>query len=248
MSDPVTLAILGLAFISGLTTLLGVVLAFLIGHKPKVIATGMGFSAGIMLLIASFELIPEAIRLTGIIKTIAALAIGGLVLAFLNWLLPHTHLLEEKGVLGARMKRTAYLVALGLILHDFPEGFGLANAYIVSWTLGIQLALAIAAHNIPEGFAMAVPAVALKRRRFLFTVALASSLAEPSGAALGLIAVHVRPDTTPLFMAFAAGAMIFVSIHELLPMAATYGKSAFLALGVLLSAAVYTGLIIVFPD
>ena len=73
-----------------------------------------------------------------------------------------------------------------------------------------------------------------------------SGLAEPLGAVFGLVAVSVAPTLNPLFMAFAAGAMIFVSIHELYPMAQKYKKLSFFALGIGFSLIVYFGLILIF--
>lgn len=137
------------------------------------------------------------------------------------------------------MLKTAYLVAFGLILHDVPEGFAMANSYIASPSLGMLVALAIAIHNIPEEFAMAVPIVMVKKRRFLYTAAFLSGLIEPLGAVIGLVAVHFHPALNPLFMAFAAGAMVFVSVHELLPMARRYHKAQLFVLGAILSVFVY---------
>jgi len=232
-------AVLLLAALSVLTTLAGVTLAIYIGKNVRAIAIGIGFSAGIMLLISFFELIPEAIDGSNITITATACLSGMLVLAILHWVIPHTHLVEEKGVFNRRLVKTAYLVAFGLILHDVPEGFAMANAYIASPSLGIMVALAIAVHNIPEEFAMAAPIVTVKNKRFLYTAAFLSGLAEPLGAISGLMAVHFHPVLNPLFMAFAAGAMIFVSVHELLPMAKKYQELHLFILGMIASVFTY---------
>lgn len=94
---------------------------------------------------------------------------------------------------------------------------------------------------------MAVPIVMVKRKRFLYTAAFLSGLAEPLGAAAGLVAVHFHPMLNPLFMAFAAGAMVFVSIHELLPMARRYRKTWLFVLGAAISLFVYALLETVVP-
>jgi len=138
-------------------------------------------------------------------------------------------------------------VAFGLILHDVPEGFAMANSYIASPSLGVLVALAIAIHNVPEEFAMAVPIVMIKRRRFLYIAAFLSGLAEPLGAVVGLVAVHFHPMLNPLFMAFAAGAMVFVSVHELLPMARRYHKTRLFVLGAIISVFVYALLAALVP-
>ena len=165
-----------------------------------------------------------------------------LIVAVLHWIIPHTHLVEERGMLNPALLRSAYLVAFGLILHDVPEGFAMANAYVASPSLGVMVAVAIALHNIPEEFAMAVPIVAVRKQRLLYAAAFLSGLAEPLGALIGLAAVQVYPGLNPLFMAFAAGAMIFVSVHELLPMARRYGNIGLFITGGTASAFVYFAL------
>jgi len=241
-------AILMLASLSVITTLLGVTLAIYVGKSERVIAVGIGFSAGIMLLISFFELMPAAMGEAGIGITSIAFILGMLIVAVLHWIIPHTHLVEEKGAFRQTLLRTAYLVAFGLILHDVPEGFAMANSYIASPSLGVLVALAIAIHNIPEEFAMAVPIVMVKSRRFLYMAAFLSGLAEPLGAVIGLVAVHFHPAFNPMFMAFAAGAMVFVSVHELLPMARRYHNTHLFTLGAIISVFVYALLATLIPE
>jgi len=241
------IAVLLLAFLSVFTTLLGVTFAIYIGKNERAIAIGIGFSAGIMLLISFFELIPVAIDKTNIAITAIACILGMLIIAVLHWLIPHTHLIEEKGAYNRTALKAAYLVAFGLVLHDVPEGFAMANSYIASPSLGILVALGIAIHNIPEEFAMAVPIITVKKKRFLYTAAFLSGLAEPLGAIIGLLAVHFHPVFNPLFMAFAAGAMIFVSVHELLPMARRYHNIQLFILGMIVSVFIYALLTAVVP-
>ncbi|WP_455208895.1 ZIP family metal transporter [Kaarinaea lacus] len=124
----------------------------------------------------------------------------------------------------------------------------MANAYITSPGTGLSVALVIALHNIPEEFAIAVPVAVPKSRRFLFGAAILSGLAEPVGASIGLFASNVSPELVLLFMAFAAGAMIFVSLHELVPMAKQYGKLQFFGLGILTSVVMYMMLILIIPE
>jgi zinc transporter, ZIP family len=240
-------AVISLALLSGITTLIGVGLALWLGNSATGITVGMGFSAGIMILISTVELIPESVSDVGLLKTLVTVALGAGVVASLHVIIPHTHLIEEKGRLDARQLKGAYLVAFGLILHDFPEGFAMANSYVASPSLGILVSLAIALHNVPEEFAMAAPAVALRKRRFLFIAALVSALAEPAGAVLGLVAVHLDPGLNPHFMAFAAGAMVFVSLHELFPMARRYGAIHLFGVGAGASVVTYGLLSLAIP-
>jgi ZIP family zinc transporter len=242
------ISVLILAFLSVFTTLLGVALAIYVGKNETAIAVGIGFSAGIMLLVSLFELVPEAVGNTSLELALTACALGMLIVAALHWVIPHTHLVDEKGAFRQTALRTAYLVAFGLILHDVPEGFAMANSYIASPSMGILVAVAIAIHNIPEEFAMAVPIVSVKSRRFLYTAAFLSGLAEPLGAIVGLLAISLHPSLIPFFMAFAAGAMIFVSVHELLPMAKRYQKTNLFILGAVISMFVYALLATLIPE
>ena len=232
-------AVIALSLLSVFTTVAGVALALRFRESEKGIALGIGFAAGIMLQISFLELIPEAAAEAGPWATLAAAGLGGLLLFGLHLAIPHTHLVKEESGIGSGTLKSAYLVVFGLILHDLPEGFAMANSYIASPSLGILVAVAIALHNLPEEFAMAVPVVLVKRKRFLYASAALSALAEPAGAILGLVAVDLLPALNPLFMAFAAGAMIFVSLHELVPMARKYGNMPLFAAGMGMSGVVY---------
>jgi zinc transporter, ZIP family len=124
----------------------------------------------------------------------------------------------------------------------------MANAYVASPSMGLMVALAIALHNIPEEFAMAAPLVAVSKRRTLLIAAFLSGLAEPLGALVGLMVVHNYPLFNPIFMAFAAGAMIFISLHELLPMAQLYRQTGLFVAGSLLSVVIYLVMALLLPE
>jgi len=234
------IAVLLLSLLSLVTTAIGVALALWVRENARAIAAGIGFSTGIMLLISSLELLPEASASMGLGATALSTAAGAGLVWTANVIVPHTHLIEEtSSILDPKVIRSAYLVVFGLILHDVPEGFAMATAYVESPNLGVLVAVAIALHNVPEEFAMSVPAVTARSTRFLFGAAALSALAEPAGAVLGLVAVGVAPGLNTLLMAFAAGAMIFVSIHELIPMARRYRQPGFFITGVGVSVLVY---------
>lgn len=229
-------AVLLLSLLSVVTTSIGVLLSLLIRENARAIAFGIGFSAGIMVLVSVFELVPEAHSAIGASRTAAALAGGAMLLLGLNFAIPHSHLVREHGLGDTRLITSIYLVVFGLIIHDVPEGFAMANSYIADPSLGLLVGLAIALHNLPEEMAMAVPAIKLKSTRFMLGAATLSALAEPAGAAIGLLAVEAIADLNGYFLAFAAGAMLFVSFHELMPMARRYKSLQWFVAGVLVSA------------
>jgi len=232
-------AILLLSLLSCITTCLGVALALRLRRADASIAGGIGFSVGIMILVSVLDLIPASIAAMGVGAAIGSAGAGAALIWVAHVVIPHTHLVEEKGIADKALIRSVYLVVFGLILHDVPEGFAMANAYVASPALGVLMALAIALHNLPEEFAMSVPAVMLKSRHFLFIAALLSALAEPLGAVIGLVAVGIAPALNAHFLAVAAGAMIFVSIHELIPMARRYRHIGLFVGGIAASALVY---------
>lgn len=232
-------AVLLLSLTSVLTTWIGVTLAIRLRDSGRAIAAGIGFSAGLMLLVSLLELVPASIGSMGSRATATSVALGVGLVWTAHLVLPHTHLVAEKGIADRALIRAAYLVVFGLVLHDAPEGFAMANAYIATPSLGVLVALAIALHNIPEEFAMAVPAVMLRSRRVLYGAAFLSALAEPLSAIIGLVATEIEPALNAHFMALAAGAMSFVAVHELIPMARRYRHPRQLIAGMLLSVLVY---------
>lgn len=244
-----SLAVIILSLLSGMTTIIGFALALIFKKNSKAIVIGMGFAAGIMLLLSIFELIPESLSAISPLSALIAAGFGALVLALLNLLIPHTHFFKEKGLIDKSFLKSAYLIAFGLILHDFPEGFAMANSYIFSPNLGIFVAIGIALHNIPEEFAIAAPLVASgSKKSTLFKTALISGLAEPAGAILGLLAVSLFSFLNPYFMAFAAGAMIFISLHELLPIAKRCKRPLLFVIGVIFSIIIYLVLNLIIPE
>jgi zinc transporter, ZIP family len=241
VSDEYSIIVL-LAFLSVFSTLIGIGLALLCVkcfRGTKAIVFGISFSAGIMLLISALELFPESLREAGVSSSLLALVVGIFFFVLLNALLPHFHMSHEDGLAKNKIIRVAFLVALGLLIHDFPEGFAMANSYLVSPKLGILIALGITIHNIPEEFAIAIPLALAQKKKMMFIVGLLSALAEPAGAVVGIAAVHYFSYLNFFFLSFAAGAMIFISFHELIPVALRYKQLSSLAGGLAASALVY---------
>jgi ZIP family zinc transporter len=235
-------AVILLSLLSCVTVLLGVAAALRLRENARALAAGIGFSVGIMVLVSVLELIPESVGAIGVGATLGTAGAGAALVWTAHLVIPHTHLVKERGIADTKLVRTAYLVAFGLILHDVPEGFAMANAYVASPALGALVGLAIALHNVPEEFAMAVPLVMLRSRASLYGAAALSALAEPLGAVIGLAAVGAAPSLNAHFLALAAGAMLFVSVHELVPMARRYRHLGFFSRGILLGALVYASL------
>jgi len=126
------------------------------------------------------------------------------------------------------------LTAVGIAIHNFPEGLVVLSGAASSPELGVMLAVAIALHYIPEGIAVAVPiAAATGRRTTAFWYSFLSGLAEPIGALMGAIVLmhFMTPAVTGFMLAGVAGLMVFISLDELLPTANQYGEGHAATLG-----------------
>jgi len=222
---------------------------YLTKNRKNFIVIGISFSTGIMVLVSVFELVPAAL-INGSFFSVATAVLAGIFLAVLaNHLVPHSHIIKEEHRHRRIALKTAYLIAAGLILHDFPEGFAMANSYVYAPSLGIIVAMAIALHNIPEEFAMAMPLIAAgEKKKTIYKIAFLSGLAEPVGAVICLLAIQFFIGLNAWLMAFAAGIMVYVAIHELWPMARSYEKPRYLPIGILLSLIVYLILIYAVPS
>lgn len=242
MDSQTALIILALASLAGLATLLGVGLALWLGRNERAISLGMGLSAGLMVCMSLLDLLPGAMAYATATTVWAAALLGAGAIAILHYVIPHIHLQEELAIgpyKSRSMLHASLLVAFGLVLHDFPEGMALANAYVASPKLGLLVAIAILLHNIPEQFAIAMPAVKTGRKRLLFIMAFVAGLAEPLGALLGIILINLEPGWHAAMMALAAGAMIYVSFHELLPLARRFAAPVWVLSGILLGVLLY---------
>ncbi len=194
----------------------------------------LGFAAGVMIAASYWSLLAPAIALaaeTGgrpwVAPLIGFLA-GGAFLWGVDKVLPHLHPgLEMKQAEGIKTQwQRSVLLVLAITLHNIPEGmavgvaFGALGQGVESATLGgaVALAIGLGLQNFPEGIAVAVP---LRRegisRRKCFWFGQLSAVVEPIGAVLAAALVMVMRPVLPYALAFAAGAMIYVVVEELIP-------------------------------
>lgn len=208
------------AFLAGLSTVAGVGILALFGKPgPKVLAGLLSFAGGIMIAISFFELLPDAVHHGSLWLTLAGFSVGMLLLYRVDELLPRNAEGGETGTLSAaQLRRSGYLVLAGIGLHNLPEGLAIGAGLEASPQLGLALTLAIALHNLPEGIAIAAPLHAagepLKKVALL---TLAAGMLTPVGAVLGLLLFRLSGAFVGSGMAFAAGAMVYIALSELLP-------------------------------
>ncbi len=134
------------------------------------------------------------------------------------------------------LKRTGIFTALGIAIHNLPEGLAVfAGVSTGNTALGLLVATAIALHNIPEGITVSVPIKeATGSSKMAFLISFASGMAEPIGALLGylILSPFLTPSLIAGLLAFAAGIMVYISLDELIPATLQYGTAHLMILGI----------------
>lgn len=188
----------------------------------------LGFAAGMMLAASSFSLILPGIDaargmtgsgLLAALTVVLGLALGVMLMLGMDRFTPHTH--ESCGDCGPGAERLnrVWLFVLAITLHNLPEGMAMGVSFAQGdVSVGLPLATAIAIQDIPEGLAvvMALRAAGVRNLHAVLLAA-ASGLMEPLGALLGLGLTGGFPLAYPVGLGLAAGAMIFVVSHEVIP-------------------------------
>jgi len=187
----------------------------------------MGFTAGVMLAATTFSLLVPALDRGGVGEVVAGLLAGAACLAVLDRLVPHLHArFVERGRTGLARRdgdpaaqRRGLLLLIAMAIHNVPEGMAVGLAFAAGGTeIGIPIALAIGIQNIPEGFAAAAPLLdGGASRRQAFGFASATGAFEPPAAFVAIAVAAVAAVLLPAGLAFAAGAMLYVVMDELVP-------------------------------
>lgn len=249
--NPISQAVLATLFTWFLTALGAALVFFFKKINRNVLNLMLGFAAGVMIAASFWSLLAPAIDMaeaagkSAWIPASVGFLLGGGVLYFIDKTLPHLHLgfpEEEKEGVETSWHRSVLLV-LAITLHNIPEGlavgvaFGALAAGIPSASLAgaVALAIGIGIQNFPEGAAVSVP---LRRegmsRTKSFLYGQASGMVEPIAGLIGAVAVISMQALLPYALAFAAGAMIYVVVEELIPEAQLNRKTDVATIGVML--------------
>ena len=233
-----------LSFLAGIFTVVGSFITFFIRDlKKSYLQFSLGLSGGVMLYVSFVELLPSTIKNVGPIKANIAF-FGGIILVMLiDFFVPHEYIAEriETNTHDKKLMAAGIFIALGIGIHNFPEGLAVFMSALVNIKLGIALAIAIALHNIPEGIAVAMPIFyATKSRRKAFWYSFLSGFAEPAGAVIAIFILmpFLNPSVLSFSLAFVAGIMVFISFDELLPLSCQSEGYHIAILGVILGMAI----------
>jgi len=233
--NPILQALLATLFTWGVTAL-GAAVVFLAKAPSRRMLDGMlGMAAGVMIAASFWSLLAPAIELAeqqvgggwAWMPALVGFLSGGAFLWIADKTLPHLHpgMAHTEGIKTSWQRST--LLVLAITLHNIPEGLAIGVAFgaaAVNGSMGagigaaIVLAIGIGLQNFPEGTAVSVP---LRRegmsRRKSFMYGQASGMVEPIAGVIGAAAVVLMTPLLPYALAFAAGAMIYVVIEELVP-------------------------------
>lgn len=238
------LAILGGAVGFAATVLGALTSLTLKGLSVRTEDSMLGFAAGMMLAASSFSLILPGVEaaksitgsgLLGALTVVAGLGLGVLLMLGLDQFTPHEH--ERLGPCGPGNERISrvWLFVLAITLHNLPEGMAIGVSFAKGdLGVGLPLTSAIAIQDIPEGLAvaMALRSIGLAPFRAAL-IAAASGLMEPLGAILGIGVSSGFAVAYPIGLGLAAGAMIFVVSHEVIPETHRNGHQTAATLGLM---------------
>jgi ZIP family zinc transporter len=195
---------------------------FMKRSEPRLMAMLLGFSGGLMMAVVCFDLIPQALVLGSMGTTLAGLIIGVVMMMLIDFATVES---------SNEYIRMGTMMLIGIGAHNFPEGLAIGSGFAGTPTLGFGIALVIAFHDIPEGMSIGIP---LRKGGLapgrVVIYALLSGVPTGVGAFIGNLVGRVSPGQISLCLALAAGAMLYVTLTELVPSAYTLHKGRFSAL------------------
>lgn len=217
----------------------------------KILDMMLGFAAGVMIAASYFSLLAPSIEMAIDLKipawlpAVLGFILGGITLYLIDKIMPHLHINfpeEDKEGIKTTWKRTTLLI-LAITLHNIPEGLAVGVAFgaiaagleSTSLTSAIVLAIGIGLQNFPEGLAVSMP---LRREGLSplksFFYGQLSGIVEPIAGLIGAWAVTIARPILPYALSFAAGAMIYVVVEELIPESQKKGDTDLPTIGALL--------------
>ncbi len=249
--SPIIQAFLATCFTWAMTAL-GASVVFVVKEVNRKLLDGvLGFAAGVMIAVSYWSLLAPSIAISahsGVpvwFPAAVGFVIGGIFLRVTDRMLPHLHLgfrIEEAEGLRTAWRQNTLLM-LAMTLHNIPEGlavgvaFGAAAAGFPSATLpaAIVLAIGIGIQNFPEGLAVSLPLRSEGMSRLKsFHYGHLSAIVEPIAAVIGAAGVILSRPILPYALGFAAGAMIFVVVEEIVPESQRAGNKDIAAIGVMI--------------
>ena len=232
MNHLIKTTLLGLFFGTFGTTLGGIIGVTFKRSSNKFLSFVLSLASGLMTAIVCFELIPEALEISGVASVLCGILLGILLMILCDIIVENKFQKVKINDKKDRLLKTGIIVSIGLAIHNFPEGLAIGSGFEASKTLGFSLAIAIALHDIPEGISMAVPMKngGMNPLKVLFYVVL-SGVTTGIGAFCGALIGGISQNVISICLSFAAGAMLYIVSGELMPESNTLYKGKLPTLG-----------------
>ncbi len=221
------------ALIAGLGTCLGAAAVLCLGRlQTRSLGFLLALASGIMGSVIILDLLPSSLRLGGPASCLVGFSSGLLIITLADLLINKREYNNYSG--QPSFLNMGYLIAIGIALHDLPEGLAIAAGFSTPGSVGPVIALAIGLHNIPEGMATAAPlrAGGASAPRIL-AINAAVSIVTPLGTLLGLLLIQTTDALISILLAFAAGAMTYIVRDKLIPVSRNCSTVLFI-LGIML--------------
>lgn len=223
MNDLIKVTLLGLFFGTFGTTIGGIIGITFKNPSNKLLSFILSLASGLMTAILSFDLIPEALKISPIVNVILGIALGIVCMFVCNIIVDkkfndNTFLSAKTKTNKNQLLKAGIVTSIGLAIHNFPEGLAIGSGFGASLGLGYSLAIAICIHDIPEGISMAVPMKngGMSANKVMFYVVL-SGITTGIGAFIGKIIGGISENIIAVCLSFAAGAMLYIVSGELIP-------------------------------
>lgn len=261
--NPILLALYATLFTWAMTALGSGMVFFFKSINQKILNSMLGFAAGVMIAASFWSLLEPAIKMaedsgaTPWIPAVVGFLSGGAFLLIVDKVLPHLHMslkINEAEGIKTSWQRSILLI-MAITIHNIPEGLAVGVAFgalAINPDMGVLvgamvLAFGIGLQNLPEGAAVSIP---LRREGFsrlkAFNYGQLSGIVEPISGVIGAYLVLTVTPILPYALSFAAGAMIFVVVEELIPESQTGNETDYSTIGAMLGFAVMMALDVAF--
>ena len=224
-----TIFIIGI--FSAVVSLIGTMVGAFIGVSiknptEKLLGILLSIATGIIISIIFLELIPDSIEHIGFLKSLTVILIGILIIYIIDRAIKAVSHKDQELYKEISHTKVAILMALGLMMHNFPEGVIMGFGFVKGSGLGVKMSILISIHDIPEGIAIAAPLIAAGKKPFKilwysFLVAFPTVI----GAWLGIMMNNISSVFLGYSVAFASGIMIYVAFGQMLPESKELNKS-----------------------
>lgn len=226
-----------IGFLVGMTGtgLGGAVALSLVRPNTRFLGMLLGATAGLMLAVVCFDLLPEAYSIGGLGIELMGIILGIILVFIIEGILPKSNNSPYINKRKTNFLKTGILIGIGIAVHNFPEGLAIGSGFMLTSQMGIKMAIIIALHDMPEGIAMGTPLrLSGYSRLKVLLLTIISGIPTGIGAFIGAVLGSVSDTLIALCMSFAGGTMLYITCGELIPNAKTLHKGRASTIGLVL--------------